>query len=172
MKGLRRRKRTTRCSKNRAGRGERRGHSRSSTATLQNSRDRSLDPPPRLPRCPGGPWGDFPSPHPPEGQQRPAARDKRAWRGALATVGWGTGPRGRSQRGWSDQGARRPGPSPLSPPAAAQRQAPLRTHRPPLTSRCRSLGLHRNPSLRAHQGPSHVFLPPQLPQTAAEESFD
>lgn len=45
---------------------------------------------------------------PPEGQQRPAAHDKGAWRGALATAGWGTGPRGASRRGWSDQGAPRP----------------------------------------------------------------
>lgn len=45
---------------------------------------------------------------PPRGTAASGGRDKGAWRGALATAGWGTGPGGTSQRGWSDQGARRP----------------------------------------------------------------
>lgn len=169
MKDPRRRKRITRGSKDTAGRGGGRGHSRSSSYSPEKSgaepgtrRRSSL-------HCPRDRGVASP---PPEGQRHPEACDKGAWRGALATAGWGTGPRETSQRGWSDQGAPRPRSLPSGPSAAAQRQASLHTHPPPLTSRCGSFGLHRNPSLRAFQGPSHVLPPPQLAQPAAEESFD
>lgn len=168
MKDPRRRKRTTRGSKDRAGRGGR-GHSRSSSDSPEKSgaetgtrRRSSLTVP--------GTVGWLPLPMRDSGARR--LSDKGAWRGALATAGWGTGPRGTSQRGWSDQGAPRPRSLPSGPSAAAQRQASLHTHPPPLTSRRGSLGLHRNPSLCAFQGPSHVLPPPQLAQPAAEESFD